>query len=281
MAKSRYDCAVIGRLASNRERGWPFGMTTPTDLLQRLTSLLGPAAVITDSSDLQPYAVDWRKLFPGKPACVVRPSSTEQVARIVQICREAGAAIVPAGRQYGAGRRCGAGRFRHTGRSVPQSHGGHPQCRSRRLDHRGGGRVHPEGGAGCGGNRRAPAADQPGSGGLGHHRRCCGGQCGRRERAALRHDPQPRARPRGGSARRHDGQWPAPPTQGQCGLRLEAALHRQRGHARDRHGGDPEASAAAEALRDGAALGRRSVGGPAASWNSPRTNWATRSRPSS
>jgi FAD/FMN-containing dehydrogenase len=72
-----------------------------TDLLQRLTSLVGPAGVITGGSDLEPYAVDWRKLFPGKPACVVRPSSTEQVAGIVQICREAGAAIVPQGGNTG------------------------------------------------------------------------------------------------------------------------------------------------------------------------------------
>jgi FAD/FMN-containing dehydrogenase len=76
-------------------------MTQPTDLLQRLTELLGPAAVITDGPDLEPYAVDWRKLFPGKPACVVRPSSSDQVADIVRICREAGAAIVPQGGNTG------------------------------------------------------------------------------------------------------------------------------------------------------------------------------------
>ncbi|WP_201859848.1 FAD-binding oxidoreductase [Microvirga soli] len=72
-----------------------------TDLLQRLTSLVGPAGVITGGSDLEPYAVDWRKLFPGKPACVVRPTSTAQIAGIVQICREAGAAIVPQGGNTG------------------------------------------------------------------------------------------------------------------------------------------------------------------------------------
>jgi FAD/FMN-containing dehydrogenase len=76
-------------------------MTEPKDLLQRLTGLLGPAAVIAEGPDLQPYAVDWRKLFPGKPACVVRPSSTEQVAQVVQICREAGAAVVPQGGNTG------------------------------------------------------------------------------------------------------------------------------------------------------------------------------------
>ncbi|MBF9194512.1 FAD-binding oxidoreductase [Microvirga terrestris] len=76
-------------------------MTMSMDLLQRLTGLVGPAGIVTDPSDLEPYAVDWRKLFPGKPACVVRPSSTEQVAGIVQICREAGVAIVPQGGNTG------------------------------------------------------------------------------------------------------------------------------------------------------------------------------------
>ncbi|MBB4039236.1 FAD/FMN-containing dehydrogenase [Microvirga flocculans] len=76
-------------------------MTMRTDVQRRLTDLLGPAAVIAEGPDLAPYAVDWRKLFPGQPACVVRPSSTEQVARIVQICREARAAIVPQGGNTG------------------------------------------------------------------------------------------------------------------------------------------------------------------------------------
>ncbi|MBB3017983.1 FAD/FMN-containing dehydrogenase [Microvirga lupini] len=76
-------------------------MTMPMDLLQRLTGLVGSAGVVTNASDLEPYAVDWRKLFPGKPACVVRPTSTEQVAGIVQICRESGTAIVPQGGNTG------------------------------------------------------------------------------------------------------------------------------------------------------------------------------------
>ncbi|MDP8917328.1 MAG: FAD-binding oxidoreductase [Pseudomonadota bacterium] len=76
-------------------------MSMPTDLLQRLNGLLGPAAVFTEDADLEPYSVDWRRLFPGRPACVVRPSSTAQVAQIVQICREAGAALVPQGGNTG------------------------------------------------------------------------------------------------------------------------------------------------------------------------------------
>jgi FAD/FMN-containing dehydrogenase len=76
-------------------------MSTPFDVSERLKSVLGPAGIITDWTDLEPYVVDWRKLFPGRPACVVRPTSTEQVAQIVQICREAGTPIVPQGGNTG------------------------------------------------------------------------------------------------------------------------------------------------------------------------------------
>ena len=41
---------------------------------------------------MAPFAIDWRRLFPGRPACVVRPSSTAEVADVVRLCAEAGIA---------------------------------------------------------------------------------------------------------------------------------------------------------------------------------------------
>lgn len=76
-------------------------MTIPTDFLERLKGISGPASVITDGPDLEPYAIDWRKLFPGKPACVVRPTSSLEVAQIVQACHETGIALVPQGGNTG------------------------------------------------------------------------------------------------------------------------------------------------------------------------------------
>lgn len=76
-------------------------MSTSSDVTERLKGILGSAGVMTDWADQEHYAVDWRKLFPGKPACVVRPSSTEQVAQIVRICHEAGVAVVPQGGNTG------------------------------------------------------------------------------------------------------------------------------------------------------------------------------------
>jgi len=88
-------------------------MSISTEFLERLRGIIGSSAVITDGPDLEPYAIDWRKLFPGKPACVVRPSSSMQVAQIVQACREAGIAIVPQGGNTGL-----------AGGAVPDASGG-------------------------------------------------------------------------------------------------------------------------------------------------------------
>lgn len=68
---------------------------TQVGILDTLRGIVGPQAVLTGAEDMAPYAIDWRKLFPGRPACVVRPGSTQEVAAIVQACRAAGVAIVP------------------------------------------------------------------------------------------------------------------------------------------------------------------------------------------
>jgi FAD/FMN-containing dehydrogenase len=59
------------------------------------------------------YLVDERKLFSGKASAVLRPGSTEEVAKIVAICAEAGIGIVPQG-----------GNTSLCGGSVPDQSGG-------------------------------------------------------------------------------------------------------------------------------------------------------------
>ncbi|QRE75461.1 FAD-binding oxidoreductase [Methylobacterium aquaticum] len=71
------------------------------DLIRRLGARLGPAGLLTDEADMAPFAIDWRRLFPGRPACVVRPSSTAEVAEVVRLCAEAGATLVPQGGNTG------------------------------------------------------------------------------------------------------------------------------------------------------------------------------------
>lgn len=71
------------------------------DLIARLSAILGPSGLVTDAADTAPYAIDWRRLFPGKPLCVARPASTAEVAEVVKACREAGARLVPQGGNTG------------------------------------------------------------------------------------------------------------------------------------------------------------------------------------
>ncbi len=66
-------------------------------LIARLNGLLGEAAVLTEASDVAPYAQDWRGRYRGNAGCVVLPGNTEQVAAVVSACAEAGVPVVPQG----------------------------------------------------------------------------------------------------------------------------------------------------------------------------------------
>jgi FAD/FMN-containing dehydrogenase len=66
-------------------------------LADRLAATLGAGAVLTEAADLARYADDWRGLYHGRPLAVARPSTTAEVAAVVRLCAEAGAAVVPQG----------------------------------------------------------------------------------------------------------------------------------------------------------------------------------------
>jgi FAD/FMN-containing dehydrogenase len=66
-------------------------------LLDRLRQRLGPAGIITDPSDTDPYCEDWRHLYHGRTPAVLRPANTAEVADAVRLCAEHGVPIVPQG----------------------------------------------------------------------------------------------------------------------------------------------------------------------------------------
>jgi len=66
-------------------------------LIAGIHAVVGDPGLLTDLSDTAPYAEDWRRLYRGRTPAVVRPSRTEDVARVVQLCAEAGVPIVPQG----------------------------------------------------------------------------------------------------------------------------------------------------------------------------------------
>ncbi len=80
-------------------------MRDPQALVTSLRALVGERHVITADQDLEPVLNDWRGRYQGTALCAVYPADTEEVSRVVRLCREAGAKIVPQGGNTGM---CGA-----------------------------------------------------------------------------------------------------------------------------------------------------------------------------
>ncbi len=72
-----------------------------TQFLSDVQAALGGAAIKTASSDLQAYAVDWRKRYHGKPLAVILPATTDQVAQVVRLANQHRVALVPQGGNTG------------------------------------------------------------------------------------------------------------------------------------------------------------------------------------
>ena len=68
---------------------------------KQLGDIVGAANVLTAPEDTRPYFTDWRRQYTGSAECVVRPASTEEVARVVKLCGEHHLAIVPQGGNTG------------------------------------------------------------------------------------------------------------------------------------------------------------------------------------
>ena len=69
-------------------------------LLESLRAIVGPAQVLTDG-DLAAYEHDWRRRYRGRALAVVRPGSTDEVARVVAACVSHGTSLVPQGGNTG------------------------------------------------------------------------------------------------------------------------------------------------------------------------------------
>ncbi|MBV9554500.1 MAG: FAD-binding oxidoreductase [Alphaproteobacteria bacterium] len=66
-------------------------------LIDRLRQRLGPTGILSDPADTEPYCEDWRRLYRGRTAAVLRPAATAEVAEVVRLCAKAGAPLVPMG----------------------------------------------------------------------------------------------------------------------------------------------------------------------------------------
>src|SRR5258707_6017415 len=73
--------------------------------IEEIQAIVGPAGLITSPNEVAPYAEGWGRRYLGKPAAVVRPASTAEVAGVVLACADSRTAIVPQGGNTGL---CGA-----------------------------------------------------------------------------------------------------------------------------------------------------------------------------
>lgn len=79
-----------------------------------LSEILGPRGWLTDPSDRAIYSTDWAGRSDKRPIGVARPATTEEVAKTVSVCHEAGMAMVPQGGRTGLV----MGNFPHCDQSI-------------------------------------------------------------------------------------------------------------------------------------------------------------------
>ena len=69
--------------------------------LARLEAVVGPNFALRDPADQAPYLHEWRDQYIGRTAMVLRPSSTREVAAVMEIAHQERIAIVPQGGNTG------------------------------------------------------------------------------------------------------------------------------------------------------------------------------------
>ena len=71
------------------------------DTLKRLATIVGERYAIRTPAEMVPYLIEWREIWTGKTPMVLRPSSTQEVSRILAIANETRTTIVPQGGNTG------------------------------------------------------------------------------------------------------------------------------------------------------------------------------------
>jgi FAD/FMN-containing dehydrogenase len=75
--------------------------TIPPGSIDALAAVVGPSHVVTDPDVTKASSTDWTGRFHGATPAVVRPGTTEEVARVLAHCHDARLAVVPQGGNTG------------------------------------------------------------------------------------------------------------------------------------------------------------------------------------
>src|SRR4029077_10494035 len=70
-------------------------VTLSPSLIDRLRAIVGREHALTDADQQLPYLREWRELYAGRAGVVLRPGSTEEVARIMAIAHAHAIPVVP------------------------------------------------------------------------------------------------------------------------------------------------------------------------------------------
>ncbi|GAB4512391.1 MAG: FAD-binding oxidoreductase [Haliangiales bacterium] len=76
-------------------------MSLPEAFLSALRDQFPPALASADSADLASYGVDWTRVYEPAPALLLRPHSTDEVARLMALCHQHRVPVVPSGGRTG------------------------------------------------------------------------------------------------------------------------------------------------------------------------------------
>src|SRR5689334_21921310 len=71
--------------------------TLPASLARDLKAIVGERGFIDAPNERAPFENDWRDMYHGKAALVLKPASTDEVARVVKALADARVGIVPQG----------------------------------------------------------------------------------------------------------------------------------------------------------------------------------------
>jgi len=71
------------------------------DTIAALAEVVGDEHALRDEADMAPYLTEWRDRYRGKAALVLKPGSTDEVSRILEIANATHTAIVPQGGNTG------------------------------------------------------------------------------------------------------------------------------------------------------------------------------------
>ena len=74
-------------------------------LIAALTAIVGPQGLLSEAADMAPFLQDWRGIYVGQAAAVVRPANRDELSKVVALCAQQRIIVVPQGGNTGM---CGA-----------------------------------------------------------------------------------------------------------------------------------------------------------------------------